>query len=87
MQVPPRTLMLAINRRVTLFSYQSLMPVDAGAPRIENPELRFFTAISHGEFCHAPPQTPAGDKPPHYISPDPPLWIPAFAGMTDGAPE
>ena len=31
-----------------------------------------------------PSSTPAGDKPPHYISPSPPLWIPAFAGMTHG---
>ena len=29
-----------------------------------------------------PSSAPAGDKPPHYISQSPPLWIPAFAGMT-----
>ena len=34
-----------------------------------------------------PTSAPAGDKPPHYISPSPPLWIPAFAGMTNGGPE
>ena len=36
-----------------------------------------------------PTPTPAGDKPPHYISQSPPLWIPAFAGMdefADGSP-
>ena len=37
-----------------------------------------------------PPSAPAGDKPPHYIPLSPPLWIPAFAGMTirkiDGTP-
>ena len=41
-----------------------------------------------------PTPTPAGDKPlasrslrPHYTSQSPPLWIPAFAGMTNGGPE
>ena len=29
----------------------------------------------------SPTPTPAGDKPPHYISQSPALWIPAFAGM------
>ena len=41
-----------------------------------------YAANSHRGFCHAPPPAPAGDKPPRYISPSPPLWIPAFAGMT-----
>ena len=35
----------------------------------------------------SPTPTPAGDKPPHYISQSPALWIPAFAGMTNGGPE
>ena len=42
----------------------------------------------------SPYPSPAGDKPlasrslrPHYISQSPPLWIPAFAGMTDGGSE
>ena len=30
-----------------------------------------------------PSSAPAGDKPQHYIPPSPPLWIPAFAGMTN----
>ena len=29
---------------------------------------------------HTP--TPAGDKPPRYIPLSPPLWIPAFAGVS-----
>ncbi len=34
-----------------------------------------------------PTPTPAGDKPPRYIPLSPPLWIPAFAGMTIGGPD
>ena len=42
----------------------------------------------------SPAPIPARDKPlasrslrPRYIFPPPPLWIPAFAGMTDGGPD
>ena len=50
--------MLAINSRVSSFSYQSLIPGGAGTPRDENPESRFRAANARGGFCHAqaPPQ-------------------------------
>ena len=66
------------------------MPAGAGTPRYEKLELWLGTANWLRGFCHAPPSAPAGDKPPHYIPLSPPLWIPAFAGMTirkiDGIP-
>ena len=40
---------------------------------------RFRSAI-----LPCPSPTPAGDKPPRYISHPLPSWIPAFAGMTNG---
>ena len=56
------------------------------------PELWIGRANWHGGFVPLPTPTPAGDKPlatrslrPHYIPFSPPLWIPAFAGMTNGA--
>ena len=66
-----------------MLSHQSLMLAGAGTPRYENSELRFYAATSHGGFLPCPGPTPAGDKPPHYISQSPPTWIPAFAGMTN----
>ena len=66
------------------------IPAFAGMTNSGGPELWLGTVNWHRGFCHALPPTPAGDKPPHYISPSPPLWIPApyrgsgcaFAGKT-----
>ena len=63
MRAHSRTLMLAINSRVTPFSYQSLMPAGAGTPRYERLELWFFAANSHGGFCHAQPRPQRGTSP------------------------
>ena len=53
---------------------------DTGAPRYEKPEC----AVLNGEFARGilpcPGPTPAGDKPPHYIS-HPRPSIPASAGI------
>ena len=43
------------------------MPAGAGTPRYGKLELWLGTANWHGGYCHAPPPTPAGDKPPRYI--------------------
>ena len=51
-----------IGVRDTL-SCQSLMPVGAGTPRCEKPELWLGTANSHGGFCCAPPQPQRGTSP------------------------
>ena len=48
-------------------------PISLGSCRLvpaheyEKRELWFGKANWHGGFCHAPPPTPAGDKPPRYI--------------------
>ena len=55
--------MLAINSRVTLFSYQSLIPAGAGTPRYEKLELWFGTANWHRGFCDAPPPLQRGTSP------------------------
>ena len=70
-----------------MLSYQLLMPAGAGTPRYEKPELWFSTANWHGGFCQAPAPPQRGTSPSHYISPSPPLWIPASAGMTNGGPD
>ena len=64
------------------------MPAGAGTLRYEKLELWLGTANWHRGFCLAP-SAPAGDKPlasrsfrPHYVPLSPPLWIPAFAGVT-----
>ena len=49
------------------------MPAAAGTPEYEKPELWLGTGNWHRGFCHAPPRPPAGDKPPRYISPSPPM--------------
>ena len=46
-----------------LFSYQSLMPVGAGTPKYEKPELWLGTANWHDGFCHAPPRPLRGTSP------------------------
>ena len=47
--------------------------------------------IWYGELARwilpRPTPTPAGDKPQRYNPLSPPLWIPAFAGMTNGGPD
>ena len=40
--------------------------------------------VQRGRTSAAPQ---AGDKPPRYHPLSPPLWIPAFAGMTNGGPD
>ena len=52
-------------------------------------ELWLGTANWHGGFCHAPPPPQRGTSPsPREVFDrttfPPPLWIPAFAGMTNG---
>ena len=46
-----------------MLSYQSLMPVGAGTPRYEKPELWLSTANWHGGFRHAPPRPLRGTSP------------------------
>ena len=46
-----------------LFSYQSLMPVGAGTPKYEKPELWLGPANWHDGFCHAPPRPQRGTSP------------------------
>ena len=65
-----------------MLSYESQMPAAAGTRRSEKPELWFGTANRPGGFCHAPPRRQWGTSPSHYMPLSPPLWIPAFAGMT-----
>ena len=61
----------------------------AGMTNSEGTELWLDTVNQHGGFCHAPTRPQRGTSPsPREVfdratfpSP-PPLWIPAFAGMT-----
>ena len=46
-----------------MLSYQSLMPVGAGTPMYEKPELWLSTANWHGGFRHAPPRPLRGTSP------------------------
>ena len=39
------------------------IPAGAGTPKYENPELRFYTANSHGGFCHAHARPQRGTSP------------------------
>ncbi len=55
----------------------------AGAARYENPALRYYAADSRGGILPRPTPTPAGDKPPRYISP--PFWIRPHTGVRWGA--
>ncbi len=66
--------MRALSGRVTSFSYQSPIPADAGTPRFENPELRFYAAESHGGFCHAQAPPQRGTSPRATFSPPRPSW-------------
>ena len=73
--------------RVTSFSYQSHMPAGAGTRRYEKLELWLVTANWQRGFCHARPPPQRGTSSRTTFPSPPPLWIPAFAGMTDGTPE
>ena len=50
-----------------MLSYQSPMPVAAGTPRYEKPELWLGTDELARWILLRPTPTPAGDKPPRYI--------------------
>ena len=71
-----------------MLSCQSAVPVAAGAPRYEGLELWLGRANWHGGFsCATPPRPQRGTSPSPRVVFDrttfpPPLWIPAFAGMT-----
>ena len=49
--------------RVNSFSCQSFMPVAAGTPNCENPEVWLGTANWHVGFCYAPPRPQRGTSP------------------------
>ena len=52
------------------------MPVGAGTPRYEKPELWFGTANRHGGFCHAPPDPSGGQAPAlHFLIPPPTIGL------------
>ena len=70
-----------------MLSLQSLMPAGAGTRRYEKSRVVVWYSESARRILPRPTPTPAGDKPPRYIPLSPPLWIPAFAGMTNGGPD
>ena len=55
--------MLAINSRVSPFSYQWRMLAPAGIRRYEEPELCRGTSNRHGGFSRAPPRPQWGTSP------------------------
>ena len=68
-----------------------LAPAHGG---LKNHDLWFGAANRHGGFCNATPRPQRGRSPSPRevfdratVPTSPPLWIPAFAGMTNGGPD
>ena len=77
-----RHIPVGARKRLMRFRTNRSCRLGAGTPRYEEPDLWLGYSELAQWILPGPTPTPAGDKPPHYISPSPPLWIPAFAGMT-----
>ena len=67
-----------------MLSSQSLVPAGAGTRRYEKSRVVVWYSELARRILPRPSPTPAGDKPQRYIPLSPPLWIPAFAGITMG---